>query len=94
MVTEPVAAVNGPTPWSIEPETAPAEVQVRVAELPCEMVVGEIVNEQVGAAASTVTVAKHWAVPPAPVAVAVYVVVAEGVCTIEPVTIKACEPIP
>jgi hypothetical protein len=76
-------------------ETAVAFVvaQVSVAELPAVIVVGETDNVAVGAtAACTVIVAMDVTVPPPPVAVNVYCVVADGLTVVDPEAATA--PIP
>lgn len=60
-------------------------VHVSVAELPAVIVVGEADSVAVGAAAAcTVTVVAEVTVPPLPVAVNVYWVVADGLTVIDP----------
>jgi hypothetical protein len=70
----------------METEVAFAVVHVNVAEAPAVIVVGdaERLAEGGAAAACTVTVAAEVTVPPLPVAVNVYCVVADGLTVIDP----------
>jgi hypothetical protein len=69
----------------METAVAFAVVHVNVAEAPAVIVIGDAVSVAVGGTAGcTVTLATEVAVPPLPVAVNVYCVVADGVTAIDP----------
>jgi hypothetical protein len=68
----------------METEVAFVVAQVSVAALPDVIVVGETDSVAVGAAACSVIIAAEVTVPPLPVAVNVYCVVADGLTAIDP----------
>ena len=84
-LADPVAP-NVPTPAMLT-EVALVVVQLRTAEAPAAMVLGCALKETVGFGPDvvTLTIVEDAVVPPGPVAVAVYVVVVEGVTFTEPV---------
>ncbi len=91
--------VTEPMPWLIEKETAFVVVHVSVELLPSTMVTGFEERVQVGAEGGgggtfTLTIAVHDAVPPGPVAVPVYVVVAVGDTEREPLATGVTPPMP
>jgi hypothetical protein len=92
-VVEPLAWVIGPS-GLIDPETAFCDVHESVAELPRTIDAG--LNDNVHVAADGVTVMdrEQVLVPPAPVTVAVYVVVTAGVTEREPLATGVTLPIP
>ena len=78
----------------MEAEAAFVVVHDTVEELPEMMTLGEAVSVQVGAGGGgvTVTVVEHVTVPPAPVAVPVYVLEMLGETLIEPLATGETEP--
>ena len=84
-LVDPVAP-NVPTPAMLT-EVALVVVQLRTADEPGAMVLGWALKTIVGCGPEvvTLTTVEDWVVPPGPVAIAVYVVVAVGVTFTEPV---------
>ena len=95
--TEPPATgVTAPTPWSMEADVEFVVVHVSVEEEPETIEVGEATRVQDGAFGTSVivTVATQVTVPPAPVAVKVYVVVELGETEAEPPATGVTAPMP
>ena len=84
-IVDPVAP-NVPTPAMLT-EVVLVVVQLRTADAPGAMMLGWALKTTVGGGPEvvTLTTVEDWVVPPGPVAVAVYVVVAVGVTFTEPV---------
>jgi hypothetical protein len=83
---------TAPIPGWISHESALVDCHVKVADPPYGMLRGSAAMATVGAGAETVTVTLLVAVPPGPVAVMVYLVVAVGDTIVEPLGLTAPTP--
>jgi len=91
------AGATLPMPWSMENVSASVVAQARIVVSPVVTDAGVAVSVQVGVAGGgveTVMVTAQWAVPPAPIAVAVYVVVVIGETDVEPLATGVDVPTP